>query len=256
MDPEALAERVRELPWYHQIDLGSGVVTPGIAPCTLELPRLRLPAALDGQTVLDIGAWDGFYSFEAARRGAARVLATDSYSWDGRGWGSKKAFDLARAALGLEGLVEDQLIDPMEISPSSVGGTFDVVLHLGVLYHLRDPVTSLELAAAVCDDLLVLETETALNFLPYEAARFYSGDGLNRDSTNWFQFNSRALEGILRECGFRSISIVHQDSQDTGWKRAYCGLRWRRAGRSAPEAGVSSRIVIHARKQPMERSVD
>lgn len=184
IDLEALAERVRELPWSHQIDLGSGVVTPGVEECAKKLPKLRLPAALDGRTVLDIGAWDGFYSFEAARRGAARVLATDSYSWDGRGWGSKQAFDLARAALGLEGLVEDRLTDPMEINPSSVGGTFDVVLHLGVFCHLRDPVTSLELAAAVCDDLLVLETETALNFMPYEAARFFSGDSLNRDPTN------------------------------------------------------------------------
>ena len=195
--------------------------------------------------MLDIGAWDGFYSFEAVRRGAARVLATDSYSWDGRGWGSRQSFELARDVLGLEHRVESRLIDPMDISPSSVGGTYDVVLHLGVLYHLRDPMTSLELAAAVCDDLLVLETETALNSLPCEAARFYPGTGLNDDPTNWFQFNIRALNGRLRQAGFHSTSIVYRDAI---WRRAGRGAQAMKAGRSWRAAARSARVVIHARK--------
>ena len=244
-ESETLAARVEDLPWFHRIDLGGGITTPGVVNCERVLTRVGLPSALSGRTVLDIGAWDGFYSFEAARRGAQRVLATDSYSWDGRGWGSKQSFDLARSALGLDHRVEDLLIDPMDISPASVGGTFDVVLLLGVLYHLRDPITSLELAATVCDDLLVLETETALNFLPYEAARFYSGDDLNRDSTNWYQFNSLALAGMLREFGFSRTSIVYRDPI---WRRGARGLLARRAGRSFRAVARSARIVIHARK--------
>jgi len=99
-DSKQLNERVSSLPWYHRIDLGDGLVTPGVVENARVLPRLGLPDSLTGRTVLDIGAWDGFYSFEAARRGAKRVLATDSFSWDGRGWGSKQSFDLARSALG------------------------------------------------------------------------------------------------------------------------------------------------------------
>jgi tRNA (mo5U34)-methyltransferase len=75
-----LAERVAAHRWYHSIDLGGGIVTRGIDDTPLRLARLALPASLEGLTVLDIGAWDGFFSFECERRGAARVVATDYYS--------------------------------------------------------------------------------------------------------------------------------------------------------------------------------
>ena len=65
--------------WFHTIDLGNGVVTPGDDNSPVKLKRLAFPPDLSGKTFLDIGAWDGFFSFEAERRGAARVLATDSY---------------------------------------------------------------------------------------------------------------------------------------------------------------------------------
>jgi len=78
-DIEALRREVASIKWYHNIDLGHGIVTPGIDNTPKKLGRLHFPERLDGKTVLDIGAWDGFFSFEAERRGAARVLATDSY---------------------------------------------------------------------------------------------------------------------------------------------------------------------------------
>ena len=238
------AEQVASLPWYHRMDLGDGVITPGVVDCERVLPRYALPSSLEGQRVLDIGAWDGFYSFEAARRGAERVLATDSFSWDGRGWGSKDSFDLARSHLKLA-QVESRLIDPMELTEESAGGRFDVVMHLGVLYHLKDPVTSLELAANLCDDLLILETETALNSVPCEAARFYSGHGLNSDNSNWFQFNVKALRGILSELGFASISVEYRQPL---WRRAARSADERRQGRSFRASMRSARVVIHARR--------
>ena len=127
----------------------------GIDDTPLRLARLDLPSSLAGRTVLDIGAWDGFFSFEAERRGAARVVAADYYAWHGIGWGThqgKAGFTLARECLGSR--VEDLDIDVMDLSPERVG-TFDVVLFLGVLYHLRHPLLALERIASVTRELLI-----------------------------------------------------------------------------------------------------
>jgi tRNA (mo5U34)-methyltransferase len=96
LNPDALRREVEQVKWWHTIDLGHGIVTPGIDPTPQRLAEIRMPESLTGRTVLDVGAWDGFFSFEAERRGASRVLATDSFCWDGGGWGTKAGFDLAR----------------------------------------------------------------------------------------------------------------------------------------------------------------
>ena len=83
-----LAEQVGALRWFHTLHLPGGIVTPGAIDSSRLLARLDLPASLAGKTVLDVGAWDGYHSFECARRGAL-VLATDSYSWGGGGWGTQ-----------------------------------------------------------------------------------------------------------------------------------------------------------------------
>jgi len=71
--------------WFHTMDLGQGVRTTGVYDPSRTLPRLALPARLDGMRVLDVGAWDGYYSFEMERRGAT-VLATDRFAWCGESW--------------------------------------------------------------------------------------------------------------------------------------------------------------------------
>src|SRR5579859_2611907 len=77
-DLDELRRRVDSIVWYHSIDLGDGIVTDGFSKTFLEGPQLPDFA---GRTVLDIGAWDGYYSFLAERRGAARVVALDHYVW-------------------------------------------------------------------------------------------------------------------------------------------------------------------------------
>jgi tRNA (mo5U34)-methyltransferase len=124
---------IAKVTWYHTISLGNGIVTPGIDDTPSRLSKIGLPLDLTGKTVLDVGAWDGFFSFEAERRGAARVLATDSYCWSGGGWGTKDGFDLAKRALGSN--VEEREIDVLDLSPDTVG-VFDIVLFLGILYHM------------------------------------------------------------------------------------------------------------------------
>ena len=84
------------------------------------------------------------------------------------------------------------------------------MLFLGVLYHLRDPVTALEPAASICDDLLVLETETAFNLLPSPSRSIYVDDELNDDPSNWYAYNVRALERLLRRVGFAHVAVVYR----------------------------------------------
>src|SRR5687767_5851886 len=88
----ALATQVDEIRWFHTLTLPGGIVTKGAIDSSRLLGRLDLPERLDGKTVLDVGAWDGYHSFECARRGAASVLATDSYSWGDGGWGTQEGF--------------------------------------------------------------------------------------------------------------------------------------------------------------------
>src|SRR5215208_963370 len=116
---ESLKRAVAAVHWWHTIDLGHGIVTPGGDPTPARVPELQIPPDLTGLSVLDIGAWDGFFSFEAERRGATRVLATDSFCWGQGGWGTKAGFELARQALGSR--VEDLNIDPLELSPDRIG---------------------------------------------------------------------------------------------------------------------------------------
>src|SRR6266516_2047447 len=115
MTPDELRDAVGRIRWYHSMDLGHGVVTQGFTNPRTVVKRLALAPRLDGLTVLDIGAWDGFYSFEAERRGAQRVLATDHFCWNGPGWGTKDGFELARRALNSK--VEDLEIDVMDLAP-------------------------------------------------------------------------------------------------------------------------------------------
>ncbi|MEZ5316039.1 MAG: DUF1698 domain-containing protein [Vicinamibacterales bacterium] len=199
-----LRAAVERLSWYHSIDLGQGVVTPGVDDTPQRLARLDLPS-LTGKTVLDVGAWDGFFSFEAERRGAARVLATDSYSWSGQGWGRKDGFDLARRVLASR--VEDLRIDPMDLSPERVG-QFDVVFFLGVLYHLRHPLLALERVASVTRECLVVETVVDLVGFGRPAAAFYQGTELNDDPTNWWAPNHAGMDAMLRAVGFERVRTV------------------------------------------------
>ncbi len=73
-----LRDQVAAIKWFHTIELAPGLRTTGRDPTHERLDILRIPPSLEGKTVLDVGAWDGFFSFEAERRGAARVVAADS----------------------------------------------------------------------------------------------------------------------------------------------------------------------------------
>lgn len=196
----------KDIRWFHQISLGDGVTTPGVDASQQRLSRMRFPASFAGKTILDVGAWDGFFSFEAERRFASDVLATDSYAWSGKGWSTKSGFDYAHEKLGSR--VRTKSIDVMDLCPEAVDGQYDVVLFLGVLYHLRHPLLALERVASVTRELLILETEVDNLLIPWPSLAFYPGADLNNDPTNWFGPNARAVEGMLRAVGFSRIERV------------------------------------------------
>ena len=78
LSPEQLQSRADEIAWFHTIDVGRGLVTRGLS--VIALSPSDLPA-VSSQSVLDIGAWDGRYSFMAEQAGASRVVAQDHYAW-------------------------------------------------------------------------------------------------------------------------------------------------------------------------------
>jgi len=201
-----------DIEWWHSIDLGNGEVTPGRVNQQGEEQKLCLPN-LAGLTVLDIGTWDGYYAFLAERLGASRVLATDSFMWN-RGTG-RAGFDYAHSRLGSH--VESLELDVMELSPERVG-TWDVVLFLGVLYHLRHPLLGLEHVVSVVKDLLVLETYTASPnqvgrecFTETRPALVYTeADSEHVNDHKFFGPNAALVHHWLKMVGFKS-ETKHQD---------------------------------------------
>ena len=202
---ELLRIGVQRIKWWHSIDLGHGVVTPGSYDTRTLVDRIGMPASLAGQSVLDIGAWDGYVSFEAERRGASRVLATDSFVWRTNLLSGKAGFQFARAALGSK--VEDMDIDVMDLSPEAVG-MFDVVLFLGVLYHLRHPLLALERVRSVTKKLLIMETHVDLPHIQRPVMAFYPGTELSGDPTNWWGPNESCCFEMLKNAGFRNPRLV------------------------------------------------
>lgn len=225
--------------WWHSIDFGQGVVTRGQkSPAVLarEFEALRLPDLKD-KTVLDIGAYDGFFSFEAERRGARRVVALDHYVWSldlpahiqywreckERGiaplpneetphWRpdilpGKRAYDTAHRALGskVETVVGDFMT--MDLAPL---GTFDVVLFLGVLYHLEDPLTSVRRLAAVTREVAIIETHAVVvpGYEHTALCEFYPSNELNGDVSNWWGPNEKALRGMCLAAGFSRVDVA------------------------------------------------
>jgi tRNA (mo5U34)-methyltransferase len=200
---DELKEQVASKHWFHQINLGNGIITPGQDDSAAKLPRIKMPEKLDGMTVLDIGAWNGFFSFEAERRGASRVLATDSYAW--HTWDGKSGFDLARRALNSK--VQALEIDILELSPEKIG-TFDLVLCLGVLYHMRHPLLSLEKVFSVTGNQLILETTVELFSEDRPAMVFYPGTEFANDPTNWCGANPAAVIAMLKVAGFSKVELA------------------------------------------------
>lgn len=227
-------------PWHHSIDLGDGVVTPGgKTPHHTydELRRLHLPD-MANQSVLDIGAWDGFYTLHAEHCGASRVVALDHYAWsidfpkataytarqlanghpirafhtvpdlwDPVGLPGKRGFDLAYRLRNshAEVVVDDFMT--MDLPPL---GTFDVVLFLGVIYHLEEPLRALRRLRQVTRGIAVIESEAVV--LPGPGGpplwQFIDAGQRQVDPTIWWVPTAEGLQAMCVAAGFSNAEIV------------------------------------------------
>jgi tRNA (mo5U34)-methyltransferase len=277
LTPEELRTRADALGWFHPVDLGQGVVANGLSKGPF-LGEAEMPD-LAGKSVLDIGAWDGYYSFQAERLGASRIVALDHYVWGvdmaarqvywnecaEKGvlpdhnrdmtdfWRpelpGRRAFEFAKEAL--DSKVEPMLADFSTVDPASVGH-FDVVLYLGVLYHMKEPLQCLERLRAVTDEVAVIETQAVhIDGLEDQSLmQFFAGGQFIGDYGNWFVPTMDGLRQLALAGGFSRVVPVVEPPANAGTPKPSA---LRRALGRVPATGPTShpaltyyRAVVHA----------
>ena len=209
-DPE-----VEAIGWYHTIDLGDGVVTPGFYDHRPILHHYALPERLDGLRVLDIAAFDGFWSYEFERRGAAEVVALDI----------ERARELDLAPHVRAGMTETELDRPFgagfalaharkrskvrhvhcnvyDVSPEKLG-LFDLV-HCGdLLLHLRDPALALARIRSVTRGEALISEAIFPDLDRHDSPLVVYDGGVSENI--WWRFGAKSLTGMIRDAGFGRV---------------------------------------------------
>ncbi|MDQ2762938.1 MAG: TIGR04290 family methyltransferase [Pseudomonadota bacterium] len=219
-------QRAAELgDWFHNIDLGGVRTAPN--HFLNDYPGVKwrrfqhaIPQDLSGKTVLDIGCNAGFYSIEMKRRGAERVLGIDF---------DERYLEQARFAADVTGQdIEFRLLSVYDVA--QLGEKFDIVLFMGVLYHLRHPLLALDLIHdQVTRDLLVFQSmqRGSSTIEPVRADYdFFEQDHFTRpgypkmyfiehqysgDWTNWWAPNTACSAAMLRSAGFRVLEHPEEE---------------------------------------------
>jgi tRNA (mo5U34)-methyltransferase len=185
---------VRQRNWHHNFEIYPGIFTNGSYNPIFMFEKLNIPNDLEGVTVLDIGASDGFYSLECLRRGA-KVTAVDYRHKSGTGFSTMEELN-------------DVQIDHIQTNiydiPDNIG-KFDIVLCLGVIYHLPDIPRALWKLTSFCQGRLMLESYVESFDTDFPMARYYEADTLAGDLTNFWAPNVHCMQAMMRDCGF-SIS--------------------------------------------------
>lgn len=226
MSVNDIARRVEQLgPWFHNIRL-QGVETAPNHPLG-DYPSVKwrsfeyvLAPLVAGRSVLDIGCNGGFYSLELAKLGASRVVAVDE---------REDYLDQARFAAEISGYeIEFRCMSVYDIA--DLREQFDIVLFMGVLYHLRHPLLALDLIHdCVAADVLVFQSmlrgstegyEPNHDYTFWESAHFdqpsypklhFVEHLYANDQTNWWIPNRSCVEAMLRSAGFRIEQVPEEE---------------------------------------------
>lgn len=191
--------------WHHDFEIIPGVRTHGAYNPAGIWQELQLPPDMNGMSLADVGACNGYFSFEARKRGA-RVVAFDIRHKDNSGFG------LAQYINGLTD-IEHHQINILDVQPGEYG-PFDIVLAMGLLYHTPDPYRALVNCAALSRERLVIESycidallpphlasEPVMRFIP-DPQRFPAQGQPNADRSNFWGFTAACLQRMVEEVGF------------------------------------------------------
>lgn len=222
MDVSQTQARIDAINWYHEFDFGNGLKA-GSKRFGTETHRRSwefIERNLDtvdftDKSVLDIGCWDGYWSFYAERRGAREVLATDDQTQNSAGG---KGVALARELLGSK--VEINL-DMSVYDLASLNRKFDVILFFGVYYHLFDPFYALAQIRHCChkDTIVLIHGPEAANLSPATALYDFS----NR-ACEWLPTRSAFTQ--LLSAAYFEVASVDSDPPGDGLL-GVPGVRWR-----------------------------
>ncbi len=186
--------------WHHKFEIYPGVVTPGAYEPGFLLDKTGLPDDLSGLRVLDIGTSDGFFSLHLAKRGA-QVVAIDYRRKEDHGYHVMEKLNPVQ--------IDYHRMNIYELSEKQLG-EFNIVLFLGVLYHLPDMIRALQMIRAVCRGTLFVETDSENEFCKdIAAARYYKGNTLAKDHTNFWAPNRLCVLDMLYDTGF---DVVRDDA--------------------------------------------
>jgi len=227
-EAERFLARLSDTFWFQRFEIAPGVFTPRGNDVVHLCQIWQIPSDLSGKRVLDIGAANGGFSFEMEKRGAS-VVAVDIVPDD--------YFSFRTIADFLGSTVEYRVLSAYDLDPNDIG-TFDIVLFLGVVYHLRHPLLALDkiwgvtkkccyVESHVIDGGLVTpwgfsslnEFDARLTQLPI--VEFHRLGELNRDVSNWFSPTIAALDAWLWSAGFEPELIVKWPSD----KPVRCAFR-------------------------------
>lgn len=222
--------------WYHRIELPDGNITPGWAP--IEPEKYAIPDDMTGLRVLDIGSWDGYWTWEALKRGASEVVAIDNFSDElglkdqpkRTGW---ETFDLCREAFEftISTDTEDvwyrtnksdgtyQHVKRVEMSVYEIPtlGKFDVVFFFGTIYHLKHPLLALERISEVCTGEIYIESAILDDYSPYRnqvgrgynnndvVMEYYPGPQYGNNESNWWVPTLQCLGSMVASLGFKNL---------------------------------------------------
>jgi tRNA (mo5U34)-methyltransferase len=216
-----LQEQIQRVPWYHTIDFGNGICTPGLFDHRQFLHHYGLPDDLSGKSALDIGAASGFFSFELERRGA-QVTAVDLPGWFEHDFGPHyqldqptedaeiyltQPFEIAHRLL--ESTVQKKYLNVYQVSPETVG-EHDITFCGSLLIHLTDPIKALWNIASVTREKAIIATSISPAHTDQPIAFMvghHRGDG-------WWIPTRTCLELMAVSAGFDGVEWYSEFSLD------------------------------------------